>query len=852
MLSQHVQVNVLISSNGTPMLNDFGSASVQNASVQFTNPTSGGKHTTRWAVGSPIQESERQIIYSTAQAPEILLGTTGPTREADVYALGMTILEILTGNVPYAQLKTDIAVMNHVVWKKELPPRPMDALPSTSVAGDDIWDSLIACWSSEPAKRPSANVVQGTMASIEPNMLLPVVGNSRRRMQRGDFGVPEDRFLCLYDERATREAIFHGFVNHLLCNPSIRQHDPIVIYFTGYGDCMPAPHDWQSADGMVGAILPHDAGTSDKHKLDNNEIPNWALAFLLHKLSQEKGNNITVILDSSYSGGGTKGEIRSRDSHNTSAPILDSLDSLLRKSIHHPSEMRQTITSKKFSRNMTTPSLDTHILLAACRSDEQAKVHENPNVDPDLGQTEDLVSSGIFTTALLKELRNCDFATMSYTTLIRKLLDPRRHDHSKEDQDSETQTFQCEGRNQDRLLFSVQSSVSKGKIALIPTQDKATYRVRVGSAQGIVPGTEFEVFSSTMDPTSPPVAKLVAREVGPIISWLHVPEPNASPEILEDAYATILRYNNHSNGVRIWVDEQVKQNETWKGIRTSLDSLPISWATSPENHDVMLLPAKGDIELRAVHLVPGRLETSRIIEHGMGAKQLAEILTSIVYLHFHLKVQNKDAPIRTQLGMALRELNEKDNFWGSITYQPKGNNLFGDSVSLGTVPALHSDPDKVFGLELTNNSTKDLFPYVLYYNLESYSVECLYEPPGRPVKAPLQAGKSLTIGYGSGDSQPFQVKFINPKSNREPGAFVVLVFGEWVDIAYLHQVSPFGAVMHRKPEDATLAGDDVTSPQQGPNDNPVYRPSSTRDRRGLNKTIVWDSIIVPIETIREQ
>ncbi|KAJ1301306.1 hypothetical protein OPQ81_003708 [Rhizoctonia solani] len=655
-----------------------------------------------------------------------------------------------------------------------------------------------------------------------------------------DLGAPPENLKCLFDEEATREGILNAFENHLINNPHIQQYDPIVIFFAGHGDRMPAPKSWNASDGMVEMILPHDAsyaasgsdnpsaetaGVRRTHTLDADRryvhgIPDITLAFLLYRLSEEKGNNITVILDSCHSGSGTRGEILSRNSHDSKAPsIPDELDAQLRKSMSaaYPSELEHGINAKKKSGKLMVPSLETHILLAACQYDEEAK--EVPNIST---ESEGSSSGGIFTTALLKELRRCDLENTSYTSLIRNLLAARAEQNYKTSQGIRSQTFQCEGRNQDRFLFSIRYSTSKGKIALIPTRDKSVYRVRIGSAQGVVAGTEFRVFWGKMDPMAPPII-LVAKDVGSVISSLYSPEPNKPPEIPEDAYASIIRYNDHSNSVRIWVDEAIKQIGQWQQVVAGLDSCPISWATSPENHDIELIAADGGIELRGTHLVPGQMKTSHVLKSTIEAKSLINILTAIVHFYFYLKIQNPNAPVRARLDMKLRELKEKSKYLGGAIYETQGDDFFGDSASAGTVATLYVDPDKSFGLELINHSEENLFPYVLYYDFEDYSITSLYEPPGRTVRAPLQAGESLTIGYGSGGSQPFQIDFTNANSDKEYGAFLLLVFSDWVDISYRQQISPLG--------DALV------------------------DHRGkphrIDRPGIWDSVIVRVELVKE-
>ena len=73
-----------------------------------------------------------------------------PTRQSDCYALGMVILEVLTGKVPFAQDNNDLMVMLKVL-KGEHPKRPQGALFT-----DDLWGTLQICWSPQQNDRPTA------------------------------------------------------------------------------------------------------------------------------------------------------------------------------------------------------------------------------------------------------------------------------------------------------------------------------------------------------------------------------------------------------------------------------------------------------------------------------------------------------------------------------------------------------------------------------------------------------------------------------------------------------------------------------------------------------------------------
>ncbi|KAF8599215.1 kinase-like protein [Ceratobasidium sp. AG-I] len=148
-------LNVLISRDGTPMLTDFGNAVLQESTLQFTATTTRISLSPRWAAPELM---EKAGMYSFA---------------ADVYALGMTILETITGELPYHG-KSDHGVYVAVAVKKEPPPRPEHSIPLGTEVGDKLWALLTSCWGFEPENRPSANDVRSTMLSITHEELMEI------------------------------------------------------------------------------------------------------------------------------------------------------------------------------------------------------------------------------------------------------------------------------------------------------------------------------------------------------------------------------------------------------------------------------------------------------------------------------------------------------------------------------------------------------------------------------------------------------------------------------------------------------------------------------------------------------
>ncbi|KAF8594920.1 hypothetical protein BDV93DRAFT_529003 [Ceratobasidium sp. AG-I] len=82
-------------------------------------------------------------------------------KQTDVYALGMTMLEIVTGRVPYSEYYYEMAIYG-ALYKKQLPRRP-DELPEDKQTACNMWQLLVKCWDHDPSGRPAADDIAPTM-----------------------------------------------------------------------------------------------------------------------------------------------------------------------------------------------------------------------------------------------------------------------------------------------------------------------------------------------------------------------------------------------------------------------------------------------------------------------------------------------------------------------------------------------------------------------------------------------------------------------------------------------------------------------------------------------------------------
>ncbi|KAJ7873912.1 hypothetical protein B0H14DRAFT_3131193 [Mycena olivaceomarginata] len=174
----------------------------------------------------------------------------------------------------------------------------------------------------------------------------------------------------LLDDKATRENILTTIYSHFLNNHNILDggNTAMIFYFAGHGTRINAPESLLSHDGMVEAICPVDARTTDASGNYVHTIHDYVLGRLLRELASKKGSNITLIFDCCHSGDMGRDEDMARTASSISVPL--DLDSHLWKG---KTEIMQSYP----------PAAASDVLLAACweetaqeiRHDHDKSVH---------------------------------------------------------------------------------------------------------------------------------------------------------------------------------------------------------------------------------------------------------------------------------------------------------------------------------------------------------------------------------------------------------------------------------------------------------------------------------------------
>ncbi|KAG6330634.1 hypothetical protein ID866_8457 [Astraeus odoratus] len=139
-------VNVLISGDGRAVLADFGLSLLINSSFSMTvNPPCGGSW--RWLAPENVDSQEYAITHA-----------------GDIWAFGMTSLELFTGQNPFPDIQTIQRLVLRIL--RGPPERPSDEWTYSRMT-DDWWELLCSCWQRGPLLRPSMSELVSTIEQLE-------------------------------------------------------------------------------------------------------------------------------------------------------------------------------------------------------------------------------------------------------------------------------------------------------------------------------------------------------------------------------------------------------------------------------------------------------------------------------------------------------------------------------------------------------------------------------------------------------------------------------------------------------------------------------------------------------------
>jgi len=144
--------NVLISRGGHARLSDFGLMPLQSNHAFMIAATPGVVGISRWLAPELIDPPRTKGYQQPAG-----------TEQADIFAFAMLTVEVFTGELPFGDVRHEMAIL--LIVRGQRPEKPTEAESLGLTA--EIWRFIQGCWHQNPAKRPGIDAVVTAWKSFE-------------------------------------------------------------------------------------------------------------------------------------------------------------------------------------------------------------------------------------------------------------------------------------------------------------------------------------------------------------------------------------------------------------------------------------------------------------------------------------------------------------------------------------------------------------------------------------------------------------------------------------------------------------------------------------------------------------
>lgn len=366
------------------------------------------------------------------------------------------------------------------------------------------------------------------------------------------FGFLESDIAVVEDERATRDGIIGAFRSLIA---KAQPGDSVAFHFSGHGQQV-ADDNGDEVDGLDESLVPFDYSTESAQDGAKTNLRDDALGALLDELAAKmKGpdgklqGNITVFLDSCFSGTATRGVPDKGRMVARGRGWNEKLDG--KKPIGHAAGDDGLVPAGQ-------PNRAGYVLFTACRSDQTA-----------LQTTaEDNTELGALTYNLVKALNRA-----TPRTTYREIMERLRVEVEEQDP-------QCEGPL-DTLLFSG-AALPAAPYSVASPGEPGLVRIPVGLLHGLTLGSRYAIYRAGSD-VKDAANKLCEAEVTEVRqagSTLRLSDSKLDPNLLRAARAVELSRSLGGQTLRVLAsDERVR-----KALQ-GFDAVTFDGVT-PSNYDV--------------------------------------------------------------------------------------------------------------------------------------------------------------------------------------------------------------------------------------------------------------------------